>query len=371
MPVSLRYVPINAACISVPKPRRFELHGCCGLLYPHLRPTKCSTMLIELRNSLVDNKQKAEVNMRRLMLTVAALFGLATVLSAADRQDPGFRTWTDITGKYKVEATFVEFNDGKVQLKKKDGNVITLPKEKLSEDDQQFVNSLTDKESKKEIAASASTTETSSKTASTGQSASLGDRMKASLEVVAGADLKKVMELLDLNPDNVMNAIRVDGLLNGLARPFVLGPNEEFYGTKNKQAFAAAVANISPASLKRAQKLISTGDPALAFGVLLRSSAKFVLDDKFDSTRFNTAFEHISEAQVQKTISLSGEDNAKGTQGMALNLLLEGSARFLDKGGQFDPAAFDTAIDSITAQKIATATEKGDQAGAFDRLLRP
>lgn len=57
----------------------------------------------------------------------------------ADRQDPGFRTWTDITGKYKIEAMFVEFKDGKVQLKKKYGNVITLPKERLSKDDQEWV----------------------------------------------------------------------------------------------------------------------------------------------------------------------------------------------------------------------------------------
>lgn len=42
------------------------------------------------------------------------------------------RTWTDATGKYKVEATFVELANGKVKLKTTEGKVITMPVEKLS-----------------------------------------------------------------------------------------------------------------------------------------------------------------------------------------------------------------------------------------------
>lgn len=49
------------------------------------------------------------------------------------------RTWTDSTGKYRVEAEFVEFTDGNVKLKKTDGNIVSVPASKLSKADQQWV----------------------------------------------------------------------------------------------------------------------------------------------------------------------------------------------------------------------------------------
>jgi len=45
------------------------------------------------------------------------------------------RKWTDSTAKYTVEAELVRFEDGKVQLRKADGTVVTVPIEKLSESD--------------------------------------------------------------------------------------------------------------------------------------------------------------------------------------------------------------------------------------------
>ncbi|QDU29891.1 hypothetical protein ETAA8_50070 [Anatilimnocola aggregata] len=48
----------------------------------------------------------------------------------------GKRTWTDSTGKFKVEAAFLSLADGQVQLKKNDGKVIALPFDRLSTDDQ-------------------------------------------------------------------------------------------------------------------------------------------------------------------------------------------------------------------------------------------
>jgi hypothetical protein len=49
------------------------------------------------------------------------------------------RKWTDSTGKYTVEADFVDFRDDNVRLKKDNGDTISLPIEKLSRDDQEFV----------------------------------------------------------------------------------------------------------------------------------------------------------------------------------------------------------------------------------------
>jgi len=52
------------------------------------------------------------------------------------------RTWTDSTGKFKIEASFVELADGKVRLKKDDGEILSIPLDKLSAEDSQLVQSL-------------------------------------------------------------------------------------------------------------------------------------------------------------------------------------------------------------------------------------
>lgn len=49
------------------------------------------------------------------------------------------RTWTSSSGEYTVEADFVELKDGKVVLKKNDGNTIAVPLVKLSKTDKAFV----------------------------------------------------------------------------------------------------------------------------------------------------------------------------------------------------------------------------------------
>ena len=38
-----------------------------------------------------------------------------------------FRTWTDRSGTYHADAVLVEFKDGKVTLKKKDGTTVKVP----------------------------------------------------------------------------------------------------------------------------------------------------------------------------------------------------------------------------------------------------
>ncbi|MBN2294421.1 MAG: hypothetical protein JXM70_18475 [Pirellulales bacterium] len=49
------------------------------------------------------------------------------------------RMWTDITGKFTVEAEFVSSTGGKVRLKKTNGKNITVPVERLSAVDQQWI----------------------------------------------------------------------------------------------------------------------------------------------------------------------------------------------------------------------------------------
>ena len=52
------------------------------------------------------------------------------------------RTWVDATGKYKIEAELVSHENGSVKLKRRDGTVVTLPIEKLSAEDREYLESL-------------------------------------------------------------------------------------------------------------------------------------------------------------------------------------------------------------------------------------
>ena len=79
----------------------------------------------------------------RTVISVVLAFVVCTPMALA-------RKWTDSTGKFSVEAEFVEFKDGKVRLKKEDGEIVTVPLEKLSQEDQQFIHSIYLKRNEKE-----------------------------------------------------------------------------------------------------------------------------------------------------------------------------------------------------------------------------
>jgi hypothetical protein len=64
--------------------------------------------------------------------------------ATADREKdeeitPRIRTWTDATGTYHTEAEFLSLRGGQVHLKKRNGNVVTVPIERLSVPDQEYV----------------------------------------------------------------------------------------------------------------------------------------------------------------------------------------------------------------------------------------
>ncbi|WP_186775978.1 SHD1 domain-containing protein [Rubripirellula reticaptiva] len=52
--------------------------------------------------------------------------------------------WTDVTGKHKIEAEFIEISGDSVKLKRVDGKEIIVPLEKLSQSDQQRAKALQD-----------------------------------------------------------------------------------------------------------------------------------------------------------------------------------------------------------------------------------
>ncbi len=54
------------------------------------------------------------------------------------------RTWTDKSGRFRIEATFVSEESGAIKLMRKDGKPITIPLDKLSDPDQAFVRQMLD-----------------------------------------------------------------------------------------------------------------------------------------------------------------------------------------------------------------------------------
>lgn len=67
----------------------------------------------------------------------------AASVSVLTRSAPaGMRTWSDATGKFRVEATLESRSAFEVVLRKKDGTTIKVPTERLSVDDQEYVAGL-------------------------------------------------------------------------------------------------------------------------------------------------------------------------------------------------------------------------------------
>jgi SLA1 Homology Domain 1 (SHD1) protein len=63
----------------------------------------------------------------------------APISKTAGQPSTALRKWTDITGKFKIEAELVSLTDGNVQLKKKDGSLVSVPLDKLSQADREFI----------------------------------------------------------------------------------------------------------------------------------------------------------------------------------------------------------------------------------------
>ena len=80
-----------------------------------------------------------------LVITTQKRAGTAVRGSAADDATPAgaseetYRTWSDNTGRFRIEAALVEVTDDRVVLKKKDGSTVAVPLSRLSTADQQWV----------------------------------------------------------------------------------------------------------------------------------------------------------------------------------------------------------------------------------------
>jgi hypothetical protein len=65
--------------------------------------------------------------------------GVAALLAVAQAADEDFRTWSDTTGAFKVEAKLIKVEGNDVYLESKAGKALKIPKDKLSAADQKVL----------------------------------------------------------------------------------------------------------------------------------------------------------------------------------------------------------------------------------------
>jgi len=80
--------------------------------------------------------ERETINMARKLTIVFVM------LAAVPPSFAQTRTWTDNTGKFTIEAEFVDVADAGVRLRKTDASLIVVPLERLSEADRRHVQSL-------------------------------------------------------------------------------------------------------------------------------------------------------------------------------------------------------------------------------------
>lgn len=99
-----------------------------------------------LRESMADDAAKEQAKIEASLLNTLSLEDLGIDPSpdaeAEEEPQPELFTWRDKTGKFSVEAEFLGFKSGKVQLRKTDGSEIEVPLDRLAEEDQKFAKDL-------------------------------------------------------------------------------------------------------------------------------------------------------------------------------------------------------------------------------------
>ncbi len=72
-----------------------------------------------------------------LVITLGMLVSYGSVAKADD-----LRTWSDATGRFKIEAKLISNKEGKVKLERADGKSVEIDVAKLSEEDQKFLKEI-------------------------------------------------------------------------------------------------------------------------------------------------------------------------------------------------------------------------------------
>ena len=122
-------------------------------------PAVCLTRLSVMRHPIVwiwsffaGNYRMGAMNRMKkwfLLGFVVVVIGACTVAEAEDIIPSGgeepLREWTDTTGAFQIDATFVSYEDGNVRLRRFDGKITTVPISRLSKPDRDYVRRVTSK----------------------------------------------------------------------------------------------------------------------------------------------------------------------------------------------------------------------------------
>jgi hypothetical protein len=71
----------------------------------------------------------------RKIIVLTAIVGCSMRSAAAS----DYREWSDTSGKFRIDAEFVDSTKDSCRLKTKDGKIVTVPLEKLSTKDKEYV----------------------------------------------------------------------------------------------------------------------------------------------------------------------------------------------------------------------------------------
>lgn len=149
---------------------------------------------------------------------------------------------------------------------------------------------------------------------------------------------------------------------------FVKDENGVFNEKANKEAFMAAVLNITPALLEKAKPFTDeTGEKqirAVVFALLAASDSFVQQPGQFNKAAFNAAFQNITVVKAKRAAELMGNRSD-----LALSYLLTTSGRFLDKGGAFDAVLFNRRFDELKPTQF-TGTEQ-EREKTFLKLMKP
>jgi hypothetical protein len=101
-------------------------------------PSRSSTRESHRRPDSGRTREPAPVDARQNRESQADAGGVAGGLEERVPKSP-FRVWKDNSGQYSVQAEFVEFQNDRVQLRRLDGSVVSVDPERLSTDDQRYL----------------------------------------------------------------------------------------------------------------------------------------------------------------------------------------------------------------------------------------
>ena len=73
-----------------------------------------------------------------LLRPAAAVAPTADADPAEEPMTPELRTWTDVSGKHRIEATLLKVDGPTVHLRRADGRELAMPLAKLSTADQTY-----------------------------------------------------------------------------------------------------------------------------------------------------------------------------------------------------------------------------------------